>query len=75
MHWIYSVSKNKECSDIDTMDPRNIPPNRAPNAGINFAAFLQRMHLMPRPRVPAALWNVGPRFPPPAAFIVGRRRA
>ena len=54
------------------------PPNPAPNPGMTrFAAFLQRMHLAGnrRPRVPAALWNLGPRFPPPAAWIYGRKKA
>ena len=54
------------------------PPNTAPNPGMAcFAGYLQHLHLAgnPRPRVPAALWNLGPRFPPPRGWIDGRKKA
>ena len=63
------------------MDPRNIRPIRAPDAGLtNFVAMLRRMHLIPLPHVPAALRN---RFSPSQAFLlvclialmIGRNRA
>ena len=48
------------------------PPSPAYSSGMGrFSAMLRRMNVVgnPRPRLP----NV--RFPPPTAFIVGRKRA